>query len=484
MLFVMRHLYIFLLFLLFVMPRSYAQQQGISLEECFRIAATNNLSILQKQQAVITRQYQYQASRRAVLPKVDLLGGYTYLGDPIKINLQSVREGIVTGTAQQNVDAANRVFHEITGSDLSPDAQKAIYQSAENVINAVYPNDNPTLSEQQYFTAGLSVHMPIYLGGKLHAARAVAGRQLESGKLNLQFVQDQVSFAIATQYIEILYLNSMLRKQEQLVDAFEQTKENATALVKNEILPPYQAHWANVALSQARSGLHRFMLEKENAVLTLQQLLGTDSTLTVSDTLQKADFLLPVSPSDEWESNTSYQWLEAKTAEAESLVKVSRSLSMPNVFGLANYQFLRKDLPVITPPWMIGVVFQWNIFSGFENGRHVEAAKSLVKESELLAQEKKDDLQWQIRMAQNKLQVFREEMGTLDAARNEAAITTDMVRKRMANQLASVKDVNDALKVQLEAEKAYYTSVLAYNLAVAAYLNMTGKPKTIATYLQ
>lgn len=480
----MRHTFIFLFFLLPVTNFSYAQQQSISLEDCFRIAAQNNLSIRQKRQAIATRQFQYQASKLSVLPKVDLLGGYTYLSDPIKINLQSVREGIVEGTAKQNVDAANRVFHEMTGNDLSPDAQNAIGQSARNIINAVYPDYNPSLSEQQYFTAGLALHMPIYMGGKLRAAREVAGKQLESGKLNLRFVQDNINFAIAAQYIEVLYLNSMIAKQRQLLDAFEKTKENAASLVENEIIPPYQAHWANVALSQASSGLNTFLLEKENALLTLQHLLGTDSAFLLSDTLKEAASPISVSIGNYWENNTNYQWLQAKTSEAKSLVKTSRSLSLPNVFGVANYQFLKNDLPVITPPWMVGVMFQWNIFSSFENGKHIRATKSLVKESELLEQETKADLQLQIKIAQNKLKAFGEEMKTLDLARKEAATTTDMIRRRMANQLASVKDVNDALKIQLEAEKAYYTSVLAYNLAVAAYLNITGQPEAITGYLK
>lgn len=85
---------------------------------------------------------------------------------------------------------------------------------------------------------------------------------------------------------------------------------------------------------------------------------------------------------------------------------------------------------------------------------------------------------------QNKLQVFSEQMKTLDQARNEAAKTTQMVGKRLKNKMSSVKDVNDALKVQLEAEKAYYAAVLAYNIAVATYLEMKGSPQKIVEYMQ
>src|SRR5690625_445455 len=80
-----------------------AQSSDITLEDCFRIAAQNNLTLRQMQQSVQTRQYQYEASKLRALPKVDILGGYTYLSDPLKIDLQSVRESVVNGTSQQNV---------------------------------------------------------------------------------------------------------------------------------------------------------------------------------------------------------------------------------------------------------------------------------------------------------------------------------------------------------------------------------------------
>lgn len=477
----MRHFLTMLL--LFAAGGLVAQQKSISLTECFKIAEKNNVTIQQMQQSVVTRTHQAEASKKSFLPEVDLLGGYTYLSDPIKVNLQTVREGVVNGTSQQTVDAANKVYHEITGNDLSQPAQSSIHESSRNILNEIYPNYNPTLSRQQYFTAGLALKMPVYLGGKLRSASEVADKQVISGNLNLQQAQNIVATAVIAKYLQVLYYNSMISSQEQLLEAFQKTRDDATALVKNEIIPPYQAHWANVALSQAQTGLQTFQLEQENALLELKHLMGTDSTFHLSDTLQAINYF-PAPPADGYaENNIGYQWLQAKSDEAEAAVRVSKSLSLPNVFGVANYQFLQKDLPVISPPWMVGLVFQWNIFSGFENSRRVEAMKSLVKESDLLTKQKKEDLQLEVAVAQNKIRAFREQMNTLDEARKEAANTTEMIRRRMANQLSSAKDVNDALKIQMEANKAYYTAVLAYNTAVAAYMNIIGTPMAVAEYL-
>lgn len=481
----MRYISFLILFVLCISgTKVRAQMHRMSLEQYFQIARKNNRMIRQVSQLVQTRDYQYQAAQLNILPKVDVLAAYNYLGDPIRVNLQTVRNGVVEGSAKQSVNTANQVYFQITGSDLPATVQNKIYQSSKNIIGGIYPKYNPELSEQQYFTAGVALRQPIYLGGKLRAGRKVAQERLQSGKLNLELTQNGVAFAITTQYLKLLYLNAMLAKQKQLVNAYRNTEDYAASMVKNEIIPPYQGHWASVALSQAKTNLETIKLEKQNATLILQDLLGIDSSLTITDTLQLASSPLLQTQSQLWQQNPGYRWLQSKTDVAKASVHVARSLSQPNIYGLANFQFFRNELPVITPPWMIGIGMQWNIFSSFENSKHIRATKSLVKESQLLAENKKRHLKLAVQIAENKLKAIKKQVKTLDKVRKEAATTTAMIRKRMKNQLSSVKDVNDALKIQLETEKAYYTAVLTYNMAVATYLKILGIPKEIVHYLK
>jgi len=478
---------ILILFLFILLPLSvFSQQKTASLNKILHVAQQHNPTIQQIGQSVNTRQLQLQASKLRKLPDLDILGGYTYQSDPIKINLQSVREGIINGTAQQNVDAANRIYHKITGNNLSQSAQDAIYGGAKDIINGIYPNFNPALSEQQYFTAGLALRIPIFLGGKLNAAQNLAQQRVASGKINLALTKNLITVQVISQYMKIRYLNAMLTEQKILLSLYKKTKDYAQSMVKAEILPPYQAHWANVALTQAKVGYQKFQLEKENAILSLNGLLGTDSSadFQINQSISLASSPIQLEHQSFWEKNPSYQWLKSKTDLAQLTKKVTKSASYPNIFGIANYQFLRKDLPLITPPWMIGIGLQWNIFSSFENAKKVKAAQSFVKESQLIAREKKKTLQRGLKTAQNKLSSLRAQVKSLDKARKEATHTTEMIRKRMKNELSSVKDVNDALKVQLEAEKAYYSGILAYNLAVTLYLNMLGTPESIVKYLK
>ena len=101
----------------------------------------------------------------------------------------------------------------------------------------------------------------------------------------------------------------------------------------------------------------------------------------------------------------------------------------------------------------------------------------------MLIQQKKETLQLGVRIAQNKILSLRNQMLTLKMASDEAANTAAIVQTRLENSMASVKEVNDAQQLQFEAEKIYYTSLLAYKIAIATYFYILGKPDTISQFI-
>lgn len=463
-----------------------AQTGGLTLAECFRLARQKNLAVEQARASLNARQYQLKAEQATYFPKIDLLAGYNYLSRPLEINLQQVKDGIVEGSSQQSVSAANNVYREITGNDLPQSAQDRIYNTSKNIIGAVYPDYNPPLSKQSYFTAALGLRQPIYLGGKLSTARDIAKAEYESGIVNVELVEKQMDFALAAAFIRISYYNTMLRSQDAIVAAMEKNERYATSLVNNEIIPPYQRNWATVALTYARSRRTNLELEKMNGLTELKRLLQVpqDTMLTVTDTLRYRALASAVPPEDFWKGNPAYKAVESKTALAESTVKASRSLNLPNIFGIASLNLYQRDLPVITPPWLVGVEMQWTLFSGFSNQKRVKATQLLVQETKLAAENTQALLEAGATVVRNKVTVLERDMQSLQQARDQARLTTAQLQQRLSEQLASVKDVNEALLVEEELGKAYNTALFAYLLAAAEYYNIIGHPQQITTLLQ
>ncbi len=455
--------------------------QQFSLKQCIEKAHQNNSVVKLAEQSLETRQQLLESNKNNGLPKVDLLAGYNYIGEPIKINLQQVKDGIVEGSATQSASSANAVYQQITGNPLPQQVQNVIYQTSKDIISAVYPNYNPAITKQSYFLAGILVRQPIYLGGKLNAAKELSKQQVESGKANLESSQDITAYNISLNYIQVMYLNSMIKKQEKIVESLENNEKYAQSLLKAEIIPPYLKNWSNITKLQGETNLKNLKLEKENALLTLKDLMGIslNEPIEINEELNENIEVPNFSSS---EKNADLKLLLSKKKEAETTHNITKSLSRPNIFAIGNYQFFRNDLPLITPPWLVGIEMQWTLFDPERKSKNL-ASQSLIKEADLLINQKQKSVDLATKISENKLISFKEQSETFDAARKQTYTTTEMVRKRMENSLSSVKDVNDALQLQYEAEKLYYTSLVAYQTVIATYFYITGNVENITNYI-
>ncbi|SEW50921.1 TolC family protein [Chitinophaga arvensicola] len=473
-----------------LLPVLYAQGQQngkpLTLKECYQLAKQGNTLVQQAQRSLKAREYNLQAENRSYYPKVDLLAGYNYLGKPLEINLQQVKDGVVNGSSAQSVNTANTVYQQITGQPLPQNVQDVIYNATKGLLNTFYPDYNPALAKQSYFTAALALRQPIYLGGKITAAQQLAKTQVTAGQFNQQVVEKGLYFAISAQYLRILYLNTILAHEAVIVESFKKNRDYATSLKDNQILPPYLLNWARVSLVQATNRYSNLELEKENALLELNDLLGQpiETPIEINDTLQYE--LKPVTATGEMElmrNNPTYRLVENKTDLANVAVKASRSLALPNIFAIGSLNLYQKDLPVTIPPWLIGVEMQWNLFDGFQKYKRTKASKMLVEEAQMAALNTKTSLELQLRVAMNKMKALQNDVASLDSARQQAHLTTTLVTDRMQNQLSSVKDVNDALLQEEEMQKIYYTAVMGYYLALAQYWNVIGTPEQFAEYV-
>ena len=475
-----------MLLLFLVITHSLLKGQDISLQTCFSLAHKNNLLIRQSQHSVLAKKYSLTAEKLSMLPKVDLLAGYNYLSNPLTINLQAVKDGVVLGSSQQSMYTANEVYRQITGQNLPGPVQQEIYNTSKTIIEGAYPDYNPELSQQQYFTAGLFVRQPIWLGGKLSTARNIASTELKSGILNQQMIENELDLTIALQYIRILYLNTMLCLNKETVTSFEKNENFVVELVKNNIIPPYYQNWTRVLLIQARNRLNNTFLDKQNALAEMNRLLGVpgDTSLSIADTLHYRQSAIYSPGTNQPFQNPLILLAGNNSILARTNIKGARSLLLPNLFGVANINLYQKELPVTTPPWMVGVELQWSLFDGFKNYNRVQATKQIAEEVSLQEENTRTGINTKLTVAINRIKSTQQDIAALDSARKEAMTTTSLIDERARNNFSSPKDINDALLIQEEIEKAYYTVVFGYYISLAEYFNLIGTSQQILEYLR
>ncbi len=249
-------------------------------------------------------------------------------------------------------------------------------------------------------------------------------------------------------------------------------------------MPPFQQNWAKVARIQAQSGLNNLELEKQNALPELNRLMGQElnQPLSINDTLRFVPVEVEQEQAGFWNQNALYRLADSKTSYAKSAEKISKSITLPNLFAVGNYNLFQRDLPVIIPDWFVGVELQWTLFNG-QSRKRTQASRELIHEAALAEEHARESLEMQLLVSKNKMMSMQNDVTALDVALREANRTTGLVQARMENELASPKDVNEALLLEEEMSKAYYTAVLGYYLALANYFNVLGDSSQISRYI-
>lgn len=456
--------------------------QELSVLQCMQNARENSTAVKIAQQSLKTRENLAESTKNNYLPKVDVLAGYNRFSENAALNLQGEKDQMLNYGANNISAASQQIYQHVSGNPMPSDIQNLIYDTSRSILGALYPSGNLPVGKKDYLLASISVRQPIYLGGKLKAANELATQQAESGKINLENTQQVAAYSAALQYIRILYLNTMIARQSELLAAQHKNETYAENLVKAQILPPYQKSWASVAVKQSEATLQNYHLEKQNALLTLNSLMGADSEETVTITSLLKDNLPDVNLNPATAENTDIRLLSSKKREAETTAKLTGAVGKPNIFAIGNAQLFRRDLPIVLPPFLVGIEMQWTVFDYEKKSRNL-AAKSLVDETDLLITQKEQAVDLAKNTTRNTLEALENQVKALDEARRQSYTTTEMVRKRMENSLSSVKDVNDALQLQIEAEKFYYTALAAYHTALETWFYLQDKPEGIANYI-
>ena len=457
--------------------------QDFTLAQVISRAKENSTTVAIARQSLETRQQLYNSSKNNYLPKVSLAGTYNHFGEKARLNLEEYRNDVLTKVPQNITTHANELNTALYGHPLPQGIQNHIYEVSQKILGDIYPDNNPEIGKKDYFFAGVLVRQPIYLGGKLRASQELSRQQLESGRINLENSEDLAAYTATLQYIQIMYFNSMIAVQQRLLESHRKNVEYANGLSRAEVIPPYLTDWAQIVEKQAETSLQGYQLEKENLENSLGTLINDTAEARAPVEAELPETLPDFRPAaDSGQSSADVRLLESKREEARTLERVTGAISKPNVFALGNVQFIREGLPIILPPWSVGIAVEWTVFDNEKKSRNL-AAKSLTEETDLLVRQKQETVDTALRNAVNTLQSLRTQTQTLDAARKQAETTTGMVRLRMENGLSSVKDVDDALRLQLESEKLYNLSVAAYHTALATYFYLQGNPEQITQYI-
>ena len=477
-----------LLIIITLMICSEAYAQPLTLKDAIDLALQNNDKIKQFGEKYEQKQFEDLSSWGNFLPKINLTGGYTHLNDPLEIDLSPIRDVIVNLQAKNQTEFAN-VYTLLQGKPALTDQQRgALFQGYFNQLNSAIPAFSETFKKQDYWTASITGVQPIFMGGKLLAAKNYSSNEKQSSYFELQKTKNEIIEEVVNNYLTVILLKEIISTREKVLDGMKSHEQKAGKLLKEGLIANYNYLRAKVAVADAERNLFDEKNKLDLAILNLRTTLGTPEnySVEVSDTLKFIEGLdsVDIYQNSTKQSQPVLKILDLKKDEANLKYKMEFSKLLPQIAAFGKYEMLPQYLSTLEPRWTVGIQASLNIFNGFQDYLNLQSASHLEKEIGYLRSDTRSKLELLVNKNYKDAANAEDRYMKLKETINLAEENLRLNNKRFETGLGTSLEVIDASLVLEKDLIESKLSLFEYYQKLTALYTVAGIPQEIITIWQ
>lgn len=467
-------IYLFGIIILLGLPQL-ANAQGLSLEAAVNQALNNSLSIKQSTSKVQQQEALNSGTVGMFLPKVSVMGGYTWFNGNPEINMEQVKPAID--------DMAGR-YGAVIAKDLGlhPGTQEEIYQTIVDGLGNL-PAYNLEVDFNQFPNASINAVQPLFAGGKIISSRNISSVQLSLAHINFETSKDLITKQVIDRYLSVLLLDAVVHNRQDNLINIQKHIENSKRLVDEGIITRHSLLKAEVAESNAERLLKADQNKLVIARMSLNNALNysQDTMLILSDSLQFK--LLDVSLAQMKEKASKEQLLlqiaDQKKQLAEYSLDMERADMMPKIFAYANYSFLNEFMPIIMPPFTAGIQLQYTIFNGMTDAKKVKAAKYFNEEVLISKESTEKKIDFWVEKSYLEAEDAKHRYLTLNKTVELAKEHQNIVQRRFDEGIERSVDVVDSHQLYETAQINQLMTLYEYYIALSNLYFAAGTPEEV-----
>jgi outer membrane protein len=364
--------------------QSVSISQNLTLDEAISIALEKNEKVLQYKSRLEIKETENKAAWGNFLPSVNLQGSYTHINNKLEIDLSPIRTAIIQLQANNQTELAN-VYSILNGTSvLSNEQKQLVFNQYYSALETAIPPFVETLKRQDYNSASFVGTQPLFLGGKLIAAKKYASAEEKASEFELQKIKNEIVVEVVKSYMQNLLLKEMVYTRKNVLAGIQQHQQNAKKLFEQGLIANNNLLRAGVAVAEAERNLTNDQNNLELAQLSFKSLIGLEDSSKINflDTLKFTelqerveDFLV------EAENNQPIlKMIEQKKISAEQNYNVARSEFLPQVAAFGKYELYPEYLSALEPRWAVGVQAKFNLFNGFKDYLKLQSASAVEDE--------------------------------------------------------------------------------------------------------
>ncbi|WOE31557.1 MULTISPECIES: TolC family protein [unclassified Acinetobacter] len=440
---------------------SYAQAEQRMLSESYVSQASQVL-----EQA---SELQSQAIKGLGLPKIDLnLRSYA-LHSEFDVPLDALKSGLensLINGANSKIDEWQGDIPGLSASDVDQ-LKGTVGQGIKDGVGLI-PNSTELTIKDHVTRPTVSVMMPIYTGGLISSAKEIARIKAQSSQISAKQQQDLQKFEIIKSYFSVQLQKNLLHAGQFNVQAMQKHYNNALKFEREGLISKGQRMQFEVARNNAERLLTNTQTMYQSNLFQLNNLLQTSQITELTTPLfinssqsQDLNRLLKTFA----EHSNLIRKMQVDTQLADVNIKAQQAAKKPTVFAFGEYALEKKE------NWIVGIAASYNLFSGINKNKNIQAAELQKQASELLTSRTKQEIETIIYTAYNEM--------------NNALITQQLLQSNMQaaqenlriQELSFKEDMGSATQV-IDAQNAM--SAIRSEMALNAYKYVM----SLATLLQ
>ncbi|MCF9035448.1 TolC family protein [Acinetobacter nectaris] len=452
---------------------SYQQAEQQTLNTSYTTQASQHL-----QQAA---QLNAEAVKNAGLPNVNLnVRAYSFRAEQ-NISLTSVKNNINQSISQNLNSQISNVGSQLgINADAISQISQAADQNISDGINNLIPDQTNVVVKDHDIRPTISVIMPLYTGGLISSTKALAALQASRGAITVQQQEDNQRFEVIQNYFNAQLQRKLVDIAQFNANAMQKHVNNAIKLEQQGFISKGQRMQFEVAYNNSLRTLDNLQIQLQQSLFALQQLVKTQQSLNLTTALFiNSSMSQPLTNIYNQLDNKStlLRKMQMDTQLADQNIKIQRASQKPSLYAFGEYVIDNKE------NWVVGIAARYNLFSGIDHKKQVQAAESQRDASTFATERAKQELQNLIfkayttmEGAQHTQRLLQENM---QAAQENLRIQSLSFKENMgtATQVVDAENMYHAMQAE-SAMNAY-----KYILALAALLQANGSIEQFPQYI-
>jgi len=360
---------------------------------------------------------------------------------------------------------------------------EASYTHLDEPITFAMGPISATFIDRDIYKGGVVVRQPLFMGGRLNAARKAAQYARDARVQEKQSVEEEIAFQVSRAYHTAQVAEAFRGVAVDALDLLKIHEHDVAVLVREGANPELDLLRTRTDLANAQKNLNAAENAVDLSLSALKNLLVIDLDEPVSLTehlrrIPRPEQVLPALTSLAVSRRPELFSLKSQVKAAEQGLEAAKGEYWPTIGLEGRYEYMQGDFRDLDGGyhWTLGVGAQVPLWNWGETGAKVRKARSQLKQAKIQFKKTEDLIRLQVRQAFLDLGKAEKNITATESGLETAREAYRMATAAYQAGASTNTEVLDTRTALSRAQANHVQALFEYNVSLAALQRAIGAP--------